>query len=414
MDYRSLLDVTIELGYQLAMSGAETYRVEESITRIFAAYGIQVEVFAITNCLTVSLETDNQKPLTRMRRIGHHGTDLDSVERYSNLSRRICAEKPEPALAAKWLDEAIAAKRSYTMWIYVLGNVLGAAGFILAYKSSLTDALYAALCGLAVGFVSYFMAKMNVNMFFSTIASALVLGLTAYTANAFGLLVNTEGVMISSLMLLVPGLLFTNAMRDIIYGDTNSGINRIVQVLLIGVAIALGTGAAWNILNWICGAPLVNQAVKHGIFMESVTTFIACIGFTILFNIHGKGGLLCALGGALSWAVFRFLQDCSIGNMLAYFAAAFFAAAYSEIMARLRKYPAISYLVVSIIPILPGAGVYRATASIMTGDMAGFSQHGTQTIAIAGSIAVGILIVSTIARLWSNYQQKKLLTKQSV
>ena len=60
MDYRCLLDVTTELGYQLAMSGAETYRIEESITRIFAAYGITAEVFAIPNCLTVSLETEAQ------------------------------------------------------------------------------------------------------------------------------------------------------------------------------------------------------------------------------------------------------------------------------------------------------------------------------------------------------------------
>ena len=65
MDYYGLLDVTTELGYQLAMSGAETYRVEESITRIFAAYGITAEVFAIPNCLHVSLETENQKAIRR-------------------------------------------------------------------------------------------------------------------------------------------------------------------------------------------------------------------------------------------------------------------------------------------------------------------------------------------------------------
>lgn len=406
MDYRGLLDVTTELGYQLAMSGAETYRVEESITRIFAAYGITAEVFAITNCLTVSLETDSQKPLTRMRRIGHHGTDLDSVERYNDLSRKICAKKPEPAVALKWLQDAIGAKRQYSMWVYVLGNVLGAAGFILAYSGSASDAIIAALCGFLVGLISYIMGKWKVNMFFSTIAAAFVLGLTAYTAGALGFAVNTDGVIISSLMLLVPGLLFTNALRDIIYGDTNSGINRIVQVLLIGVAIALGTGAAWNIVRAFSGAISINP-VSHSIFLESATTFIACCGFNILFNIHGRGGFLCALGGALSWAIFRLFQTYCADNMMAYFVAAFFAAAYSEIMARIRKYPAISYLVVSIIPLLPGAGVYRATAAIMNGDMTGFSTYGTQTIAIAGSIAVGILIISTLARLWSIYQQKK-------
>ena len=406
MDYRGLLDVTIELGYQLAMSGAETYRVEETITRIFAAYGISAEVFAITNCLTVSLETDAQKPLTRMRRIGHHGTDLDSVERYNNLSRKICAEKPEPAVASQWVQNAVSAKRTFSLWIYVLGNVLGAAGFTLAYSGSASDTLFSALCGFMVGLISYWMGKQKVNMFFSTIASAFVLGLTAYTAGALHLLTNTDGVIISSLMLLVPGLLFTNALRDIIYGDTNSGINRIVQVLLIGVAIALGTGSAWNIIALFDSTAIVSTQISHGIFLESSTTLFACLGFTILFNIHGKGCLLCALGGALSWAVFRVCQI-YIDGMMAYFIAAFFAAAYSEVMARIRKYPAISYLVVSIIPLLPGAGVYRATAAIMTGDMVHFSSYTTQTIAVAGSIAVGILIVSTLARLWSIYQQKK-------
>jgi len=407
MDYRCLLDVTTELGYQLAMSGAETYRVEESITRVFAAYGITAEVFAITNCLTVSLETEEHKPLTRMRRIGHHGTDLDSVERYNNLSRKICAEKPEPAIAAQWLQEAIGLKREFSLWIYVLGNVLGAAGFIFAYNGSVTDAVFAALCGFMVGLISYAMGKLKVNMFFSTIASAFVLGLTAYTAGALGILVNTDGVIISSLMLLVPGLLFTNALRDIIYGDTNSGINRNVQVLLIGVAIALGTGSAWNFICLFDNAPILSTPMEHGIFWEAFTTFFACFGFNILFNIHGKGGLLCALGGALTWAVFRICETYCVDGMMAYFIAAFFAAVYSEVMARIRKYPAISYLVVSIIPLLPGAGVYRATAAIMTGDMAHFSSYTTQTIAVAGSIAVGILIVSTLARLWSIYQQKK-------
>lgn len=411
MDYRSLLDVTTELGYLLAISGAETFRVEDTITRIFAAYDIKAEVFAIPNCLTVSLETDHQKPLTRMRRIGHHGTDLDSVERYNSISRRICSEKPEPSDAMKWVQEAACATKKYTFGINMIGSILGACGFILVYGGGVTDTVCAILCGFFAGIINHVMGQWKVNAFFSTIASAFAIALTANIYGLLGFAVNVDGIIISSLMLLVPGLLFTNAMRDIIYGDTNSGINRIVQVLLIGVAIALGTGAAWNLLVPYGVSGMVSTAVSHSIVIESVTTVIACIGFCIIFNIHGKGMLLCALGGGLTWTVFRLTQLLQLDLMSAYFVATIFAAAYSEIMARIRKYPAISYLVVSIIPLLPGAGVYRTTASILTGDMDGFTANGTQTIAIAGSIAVGILIVSTLARLWSIHQQKKAIAK---
>lgn len=406
MDYQHLLDITTQLGYELAMNGAETFRVEETITRICSAYSIDAEVFAIPNCLTVSIETPEHKSLTRVRRIGHHGTDMDFIERYNQLSRRICAEKPDLQIAEQWLNQVKQDHKQFPLWLYLLGNIMVASGFVFAYNGGTTDTICGAICGFAAGLISYFMGKLKVNVFFSTIASAFAIGLISYAAESFGLLVYTDGAIISALMLLVPGLLFTNALRDIIYGDTNSGINRIVQVLLIGVAIALGTGFAGNILSHFATSNAVNTPVAHNIFVESVTTFFACYGFVILFNIHGKGGFFCALGGALTWALYRIGTLTPIDSLVSFFFAAVFASVYAEVTARIRKCPAIAYLVISILPLLPGAGVYRTTVAIMAGNLQGFSTSAIDTVAIAGSIAVGILIVSTLARLWSTYQQK--------
>ena len=66
MDYYHLLELCSDLGYQLAMSGAETARVEDTIHRIMASYNIEVEVFAIPNNLLISIEGENGKPMTRM------------------------------------------------------------------------------------------------------------------------------------------------------------------------------------------------------------------------------------------------------------------------------------------------------------------------------------------------------------
>ena len=105
MNYNTLLDMSIELGYQLAMSGAETFRVEESISRVLNSYNISAEVFAIPNCLHVSIEAPDGTPITRMRRIGHHGNNLDAVEKYNSVARRICSEKPDPSIAVQWVNE---------------------------------------------------------------------------------------------------------------------------------------------------------------------------------------------------------------------------------------------------------------------------------------------------------------------
>ena len=81
------------------------------------------------------------------------------------------------------------------------------------------------------------------------------MALAAYGLNACGLAQNVNSVVIGALMILVPGLLFTNAMRDIIYGDTNSGITRFVQVMLISMGMALGTAVAWNTASLLWSAP---------------------------------------------------------------------------------------------------------------------------------------------------------------
>ena len=55
MDYNVFLDLATDLGYELALSGAETFRVEESVSRVLATYGVEAEVFAIPNFLIVSI-----------------------------------------------------------------------------------------------------------------------------------------------------------------------------------------------------------------------------------------------------------------------------------------------------------------------------------------------------------------------
>ena len=404
MDYNTLLEFAADLGYRLAMSGAETFRIEDSINRIFAAYEIESEVFAIPNCLTVSIETPEGKPMTRMRRIGYHGNDLDSVEKYSNLSRRICAEKPEPAMARKLLLETDDSRRSYSLPIGILGHFLGAFGFAIVFGGTFTDGLCSGVCGIIVGLMNQIMGNLRVNQFFSTIAASFVMAFTSYAMGATGIPDNTDTVIIGTLMILVPGLIFTNAMRDIIFGDTNSGINRIVQVFLVAAAIALGTGVGWRLAGVLFGVPVNPEPLIHMYEIQNIATFIACCGFSIIFNIHGPGIAICALGGTVVWAVYCSVLHFDGSIYLAYFLGAVIAAIYSEVMARIRKYPAISYLVVSIFPLIPGAGIYYATNHLVRGNLDAFTQKGLQTIAIAGVIAVGILMISTIVRLWTEWK----------
>ena len=407
MDYNILLDLATDLGYELAMSGAETFRVEESISRVLASYGLEAEVFAIPNFLMVSITADDGTPITRMRRIGHHGNDLNAVEQFNGLSRALCSRKPEPREGLQWLEHVRTMRVHYPTAVQFLGYFLGAGGYSLFFGGDLLDGLCAGLCGMLVGLVDRIMNSLKANPFFRTIAESFLLAMSAYALGALGVAPNPDAVSIGALMILVPGLLFTNAMRDIIYGDTNSGVNRIVQVFLIAVAIALGTATAWSTASTLWGTPVSATAIDYPILSQCLFAFIGCAGFSIVFNIHGPGGLLCALGGGFAWAVYCIALRLGSSDILAYFWAALFSSVYSEIMARIRKFPAISYLVISVFPMIPGAGIYYTMNYAVRGEMDMFAAKGMQTAAIAGIMAVGILLGSTVFRMYADWKARK-------
>ena len=180
MEYDDLLNMGTELGYQLMFSGAEIYRVEESVFRLLTAYGLQPQVFAIPNCLIVSLNTPQGHPITRMRRIPTHGTDIELLERCNDLCRRLCREVPPVEQAKELIDGLSKNKRQYSTRVLLFGYVVAAAFFAAFFNGSLLDGVSAGICGLGVGvWMLYLGGKLGFNGFFQTLIGAAIASLLA-------------------------------------------------------------------------------------------------------------------------------------------------------------------------------------------------------------------------------------------
>ena len=408
-----LLDLATDLGYELAISGAETYRVEESVYHVLSAYGLEPEVAAIPGYVIVSVLSETGKPITRMRRIGFHGNDLDAVERLNALSRRLCAEKPQPEEAMVLLRQVIRSVPHYGFAMRLLGHFLGAAGFGLLFGCSLADSFFAGFCGILSCFLTSFTDRLKTNPIFSTLAASFVMALTAYGLNCAGIVGNSDTVIIGGMMVLVPGLVFTNALRDMIYGDINSGINKCVQVLLIASAMALGSAGARNITGLLWGLPETSPVISHLFAAQCLAAFCGCMGFAILFNVHGPGTLLCALGGILSYGTYLLAINWGFSTVSAVFYGTTLAALYAEIMARVRKFPTICYLVVGIIPLIPGAGLYYTMCWAVDGTMGKVVVQGLRTAGIAGVMAASIILVSSLVRIYTDHKNSAKMRKST-
>jgi len=122
--------------------------------------------------------------------------------------------------------------------------------------------------------------------------------------------------------------------------------------------------------------------------------FAACVGFGFIFNLHGVGQLIGGLGGALGWLVYLLLDSSLMGA----FWAAMAIGAYSEMMARLIHCPATGYLLISLLPLVPGGGVYYAMSYCVAGDRDLFLQTLLNTFGMAATLAVGAMMASSLFR----------------
>ena len=254
MNNYAVLALAVEIGYRLQESGAEIYRVEEAVRRIFLAYGIQSgQVFAIPNCLIVSAIDAEQRPICRLKRIPYHGTDIDRMERVYDYCRKVCASAPPVEQALDGLAKLEADHRVFPLWVQLAGYFVGAFGFSLFFGGTWLDAVAGGLCGVSIGLCLIFMTRFKTNLFFKTVAAAFVSALLAVALVQVGLGENASFITIGALMALVPGVVFTNFMRDIMAGDMVAGLIKLVEALLTGGAIAIGTLVAMAAANGLWG-----------------------------------------------------------------------------------------------------------------------------------------------------------------
>ena len=254
MDYDLLLNLATDLGYGLLESGAEIYRVEESIQRLLHAYGVkQADPFVIPNCIIVSFATPEGKAMTQVRRMPSHGTDVDLLERYNDLCRRLCRE-PLPLEEARAQLHAIGeTRRLYPLPVTLCAYTGASAAFALFFSGSLRDALCAGVCGLAIGLAVTGMTRLHTSLFFKSMLGAALSAFIALVLTYLGIGQHSERIIIGALMTLVPGIMFTNAIRDVMAGDMVAGISKVADALLTGVAVALGTAMALGITRLLWG-----------------------------------------------------------------------------------------------------------------------------------------------------------------
>ncbi len=247
----NILSLALDLGKGMVQCGAEINRVEETVLRICYAYGIRkTQVFSVISMVYATVITEDGKTHTQMRRIYSNATNFRRLENLNALSRKICAKTPDISEARKELEEILSVKNKFDIFI-CLGYIIAAMSFTVFFGGSLLDSLASAPIAIILYLMSVYIRAKGANFLFFTAVSAAIIGFLAEFFVHIGFGNNPDMIMIGTVMLIIPGLMLINSVREMLCGDIMSGLLRLLESIIIAMAIACGFAVAILAVGWI-------------------------------------------------------------------------------------------------------------------------------------------------------------------
>ncbi len=240
---KELLDIATSIGYYILKYGGEINRVEDTVQRIGLAYQMDaVHVFAISSSIVVTMVKDGNA-ISQTRRVHKLETNLERVEQYNALSREICKTQPSYDVLTGQIKQ-IEASKPYPFWVSLLAYSLVGGSFAIFFGGGIIESIVGFIVGFILRFVMLMTNKFQANPFFANAAGAAATVILIKLASFIFTGLDIQTVTIAVLMLLVPGVLLTNCIRDFVATDYTAGLSKIVEAIFIASAIALGVGVS--------------------------------------------------------------------------------------------------------------------------------------------------------------------------
>ncbi|MBN6885816.1 uncharacterized membrane protein YjjP (DUF1212 family) [Cytobacillus horneckiae] len=242
-----VIELCLLAGKIMLQCGAETYRVEDTMTRIAAALGIPNSHSYVTPTGIV-FSTDDTNP-AKLIRISERTTDLYKVTLVNGVSRKVSSGEMTREQAFLKLKEIENANYTFPIYQQILAASIASACFMVMFQGEWNNFIPALITG-GVGFTSFiFLHRVVQIKFFSEFIASFIIGILSILFIKAGLGTQLDKIIIGSVMPLVPGLLITNAVRDLMAGHLVSGLSKGAEAFLTAFAIGAGIAVVFSFLS---------------------------------------------------------------------------------------------------------------------------------------------------------------------
>ena len=395
-----ILSLASDAGHVLLENGAEISRVEETMERIATHYGEEKENFFV---LSNGIFTTG-KSYANVEFIPIKGARLDKVVAINQFSRDIAAGRFSLQEARTRLEE-IKRDPPKPLWEQFVGAALGSGAFCAIFGGSLIDCAAALVAGTLVYIFLVLVGAPYMSKALGNICAGAVGTAACIIFHSLGFGQTLGNMMVGTLIPLIPGVPFTNGLRDIANEDYLAGITRLMDAIMVFLCIAIGVCLTFIVHSWIAGGMiLMNGTVTDPLTavlpIQMLVALVGTSSFAVLFGVPRRYYLSCGVVGMLGWAAYLLSLRCTpLGIFGSTLVAATLIALLSSWSARLLKCPSTVFLICGIFPLIPGAGVFWSSYYIVSEQMRAAAGAGFLAVKVTIAIVLGIILATNLKRI---------------
>lgn len=254
MNYKLILDAAVLAGEIMLSSGAETYRVEDTMCHILKTSKCEsIEALALMTGIVATLNDESmEQPITTVKTINERSTNLNNIIKVNAISRKYCGG--DLTLEEAYGQLKCVKEKQYSRIVFNVATALIATGFAMMLGGTFVDVVAASLVGIGLACCVTVGKIIKLNTILADIFSCMAIAMMTMALKTFGVSgLNMDIVIVSAIMPIVPGVAITNAIRDTLQGDYLSGCARILEAFLKAASIALGVGLGMALFKMLIG-----------------------------------------------------------------------------------------------------------------------------------------------------------------
>lgn len=254
---REILEAAMQAGHILLENGAEIFRVEETMDRMCRYYGIETaNSFVLSNGIFTTAGNEREEIFAKVQHIPVNGVHLNRVAAVNQLSREIEEGRYTIKEVRACLDK-IRIMPGKTKTMQVLASGVGSACFCFLFGGTVMDSLAAFISGIILYLYVLYISGPHLSKIVGNIGGGALVTFVCSVMYLLSIGQHLNFIIIGSIMPMVPGVAFTNAIRDIADGDYISGSVRMLDALLVFFCIAMGVGFMFTLFHQMMGGVLL-------------------------------------------------------------------------------------------------------------------------------------------------------------